>query len=262
MKTKRTSIQIMADVLFALLLREFQTRFGSRRMGAFWMIFEPAVHVFIMLFIFSIIRARTIQGMEYPLFLLSGLIPFFMMRNIARNLMESVNANKALFVYPNIKIFDTYISRALVEIIIYGTIYLLFLFCLGYWFHFDVSIAHPIGFFGALLIGILFSFGLGILLSILAQALPSIKSFVGIMFMVFYLISGVLFPLWIIPEKYMHWVLWNPYAHIISNIRSSAFLYYPTINGVSALYPSIVTIIVLFCALGLYKFRKERLLTQ
>ncbi|MGL4674280.1 MAG: ABC transporter permease, partial [Wohlfahrtiimonas sp.] len=89
-----------------------------------------------------------------------------------------------------------------------------------------------------------------------------IKSFVGIMFMVFYLISGVLFPLWIIPEKYMHWVLWNPYAHIISNIRSSAFLYYPTINGVSVLYPSIVTIIVLFCALGLYKFRKERLLTQ
>lgn len=252
----------MADVLFALLLREFQTRFGSRRMGAFWMIFEPAVHVFVMLFIFSIIKARTIQGMDYPLFLLSGLIPFFMMRNIAKNLMNSVDANKALFVYPNIKIFDTYIARALVEIIVYSTIYVIFLFCLGYWFHFDVSIAHPVGFFGALLTGILFSFGLGILLSILSQALPSIKSFVGIMFMVFYLISGILFPLWIIPEKYMHWVLWNPYAHIISNIRNSAFMYYPDISGVNMIYPSIVTIVILFVAFGLYKLRKERLLTQ
>lgn len=252
----------MADVLFALLLREFQTRFGNRRMGAFWMIFEPMIHVFVMLFIFTVIRARSVQGMDYPVFLLSGLIPFFMMRNIAKKLMDSVNANKALFVYPNIKILDTYIARMLVEIIIYGIIYIIFLFCLGYWFGFDVSIARPIGFLWALFEGILFSFGLGVLLSILIQAVPSIKSFVGIMFMVFYLISGILFPLWIIPEKYLHWVLWNPYAHIISNIRDSAFLYYPDINGVSSTYPTIATIVILFSALGLYKFRKERLLMQ
>lgn len=252
----------MADVLFALLLREFQTRFGSRRMGAFWMIFEPAIHVFVMLFIFSVIRARSVQGMDYPLFLLSGLIPFFMMRNIAKNLMNSVDANKALFVYPNIKILDTYIARSLVEIIIYSTIYLIFLFCLGYWFGFDVSIAHPVSFFGALLTGILFSFGLGILLSILSQAFPSIKSFVGIMFMAMYFISGILFPLWIIPEKYLHWILWNPYAHIISNIRDSAFTYYPSIQGVSVTYPTISTIVMLFCALGLYNVRKERLLMK
>lgn len=262
MKVRRSPIQIMTDVLFALLLREFQTRFGNRRMGAFWMIFEPMIHVSVILFIFTVIRARSVQGMEYPVFLLSGLIPFFMMRNIAKKLMDSVNANKALFVYPNIKIFDTYIARMLVEIIIYTIIYIIFLFCLGYWFHFNVSIAHPIGFFIALLTGILFSFGLGILLSIFIQVMPTIKSFVGIMFMVFYLISGILFPLWIIPEKYLHWVLWNPYAHIISNIRSSAFQYYPDIHGVSSLYPTIATIVILFSALGLYKFRKERLLMQ
>lgn len=252
----------MADVLFALLLREFQTRFGSRRMGAFWMIFEPAVHVMVMLFIFSLLRARTIQGMEYPIFLLTGMLPFFMMRNIAKNLMNSVDANKALFAYPNIKIFDTYIARTLIELIIYGFIYLIFLFCLGYWFNFNVSIAHPIGFFGALLTGILFSFGLGILLSILAQAIPNIKSFVGIMFMAFYFVSGVLFPLWIIPEKYLSWVLLNPYAHIVSNIRDSVFSYHPVVQGVNMIYPITATIVILFCALGLYKIRKERLLMQ
>ena len=252
----------MTDVLFALLLREFQTRFGSRRMGAFWMIFEPAIHVFVMLFIFSVIRARSVQGMDYPLFLLSGLIPFFMMRNIAQKLMGAVSANQSLFVYPNIKIFDTYIARTLVEVIIYCLIYLFFLFCLGYWFHYDVSITNPIGFLGALFTGILLSFGLGVFLSILVQAMPSIKVFVNVMFMVMYFISGILFPLWIIPEKYMHWVLWNPYAHIISNIRDSAFKHYPGVSGVNWMYPIIVTIGMLFIAFGLYKFRKERLLTQ
>lgn len=262
MKNRRTSIQIMADVLFALLLREFQTRFGSRRMGAFWMIFEPMLHVMVMFFIFTVIRTRSVQGMEYPIFLLTGMIPFFMMRNIAKNLMNSVDANKALFVYPNIKILDTYIARALVEIIIYSIIYLIFLFCLGYWFHYDVSIAHPIGFLGAIMMGILFSFGLGILLSVLSQALPSIKSFVGIMFMALYFMSGIMFPLWIVPEKYLSWLLWNPYAHIISNVRASVLSYYPEIQGVNAIYPSIATIVILFIAFGLYKARKERLLVR
>ena len=252
----------MADVLFALLLREFQTRFGSRRMGAFWMIFEPAIHVLVMLFIFSMLRAKTIQGMDYPIFLLIGMIPFFMMRNIAQKLMDSVGANQALFAYPNIKILDTYIARTLVEIIIYSLIYIIFIFILGYWFALDVNIAHPIGFLGALLVGILFSFGLGILLSILVQAVPSLRSFIGIMFMAFYFLSGVIFPLWIIPEKYLNWLLLNPYAHIISNIRDSAFRYYPDISGVNMTYPTIATIVILFCALGLYKVRKERLLMK
>lgn len=252
----------MADVLFALLLREFQTRFGSRRMGAFWMIFEPMIHIMVMLFIFTVIRARSVQGMDYPLFLLSGMIPFFMMRNISRKLMDSVSANKALFVYPNIKIFDTYIARTLVEMIIYSIIYVIFIFSLGYWFNYDVSINQPLGFIGAIFVGVLFSFGLGILLSVIVDVFPSIKSFIGILFMALYFLSGVIFPLWIIPEKYLGWILWNPYAHIISNIRDSAFMYYPEIQGVSVTYPIVMTILMLFGSLGLYRVRRYRLLMR
>ena len=252
----------MADVLFALLLREFQTRFGSRRMGAFWMIFEPMIHVLVMMFIFTVIRARSVQGMEYPLFLLTGMIPFFMMRNIAKNLMEAVNANQALFAYPNIKILDTYIARALIEIMIYSIIYIIFIFCLGFWFDFDVSIAYPFGFIGAIFTGILFSFGLGILLNIISHIIPGIKSFIGVIFMALYFLSGVIFPLWVVPEKYLKWILWNPYAHIISNIRESTFIYYPGVQGVTFLYPAFATIVILFCALGLYQARKERLLMK
>lgn len=262
MRVKRSPITIMTDVLFALLLREFLTRFGNRRMGAFWMIFEPMLHVAVMMFIFSVIRVRTVQGMEYPLFLLSGIVPFFMMRNIAKKLMDSVSANQALFVYPNIKIFDTYIARAIIEIFIYTIIYCIFLFCLGFWFHYDVSINRPIGFMAALLIGILFSFGLGILLSILVQVFPNVKTFVGVVFTILYFMSGVLFPLWIIPEQYLKWLLWNPYAHILSNIRESAFIHYPVIQGVSWSYPIIATVVVLFIAIGLYRIRKDRLLMK
>ena len=75
---RRTPFQIMQDVLFALVLREYLTRFGSRRMGAFWEVFEPMINIAFMMFIFTVIRARSMPGMDMPMFLLTGMIPFFL----------------------------------------------------------------------------------------------------------------------------------------------------------------------------------------
>lgn len=262
MRTRRPPLKIMQDVLFALVLREFLTRFGSRRMGAFWMLFEPMAHIGVMLFIFSVIRARHMPGMDFAVFLITGMIPFFLMRNIVMKLMDAVSANQALFAYPNIKIFDTYIARVLVECIIYICIYAILVFILGFWVGYDVKIAHPLEWISALMIGVLFSFGLGIIFSILVHAMPNLKSIIRIVFMPIYLISGIIFPLWIIPEQYLPWVLWNPYAHIISDVREGVFAYYPHVPGVSQTYPLICTIIFLFVGLGLYRLRRERLLMR
>ena len=259
---KRSSLQIMRDVIFALVLREMLTRFGSRRMGAFWMLFEPAAHVGAMMFVFTVIRARHVPGMDFPVFFLTGMIPFFLMRNIAIQLMSAVDANKALFAYPNIKIFDTYVARVIVEFIISTSIYGIFIFILGFWAGYDVSIAYPVEWVYSIFIGILFSFGLGIMLSVLVQVMPNMKSIVRLLFMPLYFISGVIFPLWIIPERYLHWVLWNPYAHIVSNIRSAVFTSYPDIPGVSQTYPLICTIIFLFIGIGLYRVRRDQLLMR
>ena len=260
--SKRSSLQIMQDVLFALVLREYLTRFGSRRMGAFWMLFEPIAHIGAMMFIFTVIRARSVPGMEFPIFFLTGMVPFFLMRNIIFKLMDSVDANRALFAYPNIKIFDTYVARVMVELSISSMVYMILIFTLGFWFAYDVTVAYPLEWLYSLLIGILFAFGLGILFSIIIQVAPNTKTFIRIMFLPIYLMSGVIFPLWVVPEKYLPWLLWNPLAHIVSNIREAVFVNYPVITGVSQSYPFICTVLVLFIGLGLYRIRSQRLLTK
>lgn len=259
---KRSPFKIMQDVLFALVLREYLTRFGSRRMGAFWLLFEPAAHISVMLFIFTVVRARSIPGMETAVFLLAGMMPFFLMRNIIFKLMDSVGANRALFSYPNIKIFDTYIARVLVEFSISTVVYVIFLFIFGFWFDMDVLVSYPLEWLFSLSIGILFATGLGILFSIITQIMPNSKTILRLAFFPLYLMSGVIFPLWVIPEKYLPWVLWNPFAHIISNIREGVFINYPKIPGVTVFYPLLCMIIVLFLALALYRLRRERLLTK
>lgn len=261
-KQQRSAFTITRTVIFALLLREMQTRFGSRRMGAFWLLFEPIASIAVMMFIFTVIRARHVPGMDFPVFLLAGIVPFFLMRNIALKLMDSIDSNRALFAYRNIAIFDTYIARVLVESAIMSCVYVTILFILGFWFAYDVRIAYPIQWFGALLNGILFAIGLGISFSIVVQAMPNAKSFIRLLFLPMYLISGIIFPLWVIPQKYLPWVLWNPFAHLIDNIRSAVFLNYPVTQGVNYSYPFFMTLMLLFIALGLYRVRKQALLTR
>lgn len=259
---KRTSLQIFCDVIFALMLREFLTRFGSRRMGAFWTLFEPAVHVGIMLVIFAVIRPRSLPGIDYAIFLIYGLLPFFLMRNLTKFLMNSVNANSALFAYPNIKVFDTYIARTIVEIMIYITIYMFFIFIIGFWGDDNIRIAHPLGAMAYLLMGILFSVGFGIFLSCLLTEFPNLSTIISVFFTAIYFSCGILFPIWIIPEPYLGYVMYNPYAQYINGIRESVITNYPEVNHMSLTY-SFATMFMMLC-LGIttYRLFKQRLLAK
>ncbi len=257
---KRTPLRIMRSVVFALVLREMRTRFGSRRMGAFWMLFEPVMHILFMVFMFSVIRNRHVPGMDYPIYFLTGMVPFFLMRNISLKMMDAVEANKALFAYPNIKPFDTFVARTIVEFSLWTCVYVLILLSMGMWLGYSISIAYPLQWFGALAVGIAYSFGVGLVLCVVVEAMPNSKSFIRLIFMPLYFISGVIFPVWMIPTQYLPWLLWNPYLHMIDNIRSAVFPSFPVTSGISHEYPIAITSVTLFLGLALYRLRRRELL--
>ncbi|AUL48326.1 sugar ABC transporter permease [Bordetella trematum] len=257
---KRPPLTIACAVVFALVLREIRTRFGSRRMGAFWMIFEPIAHIAFMMFVVTVLRGRHVTGMPYPIYLLTGIVPFFLMRNIAMKLMDAPSANKSLFAYPNIRPFNTFVARLIVELSLTACVYTLLLIIMGVWFGYDVLTNSPLEWFFVLVIGVVFSFGLGIILCIVGEKFPNSKTFMRLAFMLLYVVSGVIFPLWRLPQEFLPWILWNPYTHIIDNLRSTFFAHYPSIEGISYSYPAIAAVVVLFIGLALYRVYQRDLL--
>ncbi|WP_245152359.1 ABC transporter permease [Allopusillimonas soli] len=247
-------------MLFALVLREMQTRLGARRMGWFWILFESAAHIAIMMLIFSTIHGRDVPGMEYSVFLLTGLVPFFLMRNIALKLMDAVNANRALFAYPNIRPFDTFVARTIVEFCLMACVYLLIAGFMALWLDIDVSIHRPLEWIASLSTGIILSFGLGLIFCVIAEVMPNAKTVIRLIFWPLYFVSGIIFPIWAIPSQYMSWLLWNPYLHIFDNVRSATFAHFPHTEGISYLYPLEVAIITLFLGISLYWVRRRELL--
>ncbi|WP_447981814.1 ABC transporter permease [Achromobacter kerstersii] len=258
---KRSAIQINKAVLFALILREMRTRLGDRRMGVFWVLFEPAAQVALMIYIFSAFRGATLLGMDYPIYLLMGMIPFFLFRNIALGLMEAVGANQGLFAYPNIKPFDTFVARLIVECAISSCVFILMLAVFRWFFGYHIEIEKPIQWLAWMSIGIVLAFSIGILLAIIVKHFPNSKIFIRMSFMVVYILSGVLYPIWVLPLDIFNLLKLNPFFHLVDGLREAAIAHYPLTAGISIQYPLAITLTVLFLAMTLYRSQRRELIS-
>ncbi|MDR1614866.1 MAG: ABC transporter permease [Campylobacteraceae bacterium] len=252
----QSSFKQFKSVIFALFLRELKTRFGGRRFGVFWTFAEPSVHLVIMLFVFSFLRTRMMPQVPFELFLLTGIVPFFLFRHIATGLMSSIDANKALFAYAPVKPIDTYITRTILESAIYTVIFAVILFILWFWSGFDVSIANPFGAVALYFLIILFGFSFGIIASIASNIFPSIKIIMNMILLPLYFLSAIMFPLWIVPAQYMKYLMLNPILHLLELFKANFFSYYPLVDGINIIYPLGFEFILLFIALALYRIRR------
>ena len=121
----RSGFEVQKVTVEALFLREIRTRFGKFRLGYLWAILEPSAHLLILLGIFGYIMHRTMPDISFPVFLLNGLIPFFIFSSISNRSVGAIEANLGLFNYRPVKPIDTIIARALLETLIYVAVYIL-----------------------------------------------------------------------------------------------------------------------------------------
>lgn len=249
----------MRTVVFALVLREMRTRISAKRGGAFWIIFEPIAHIGGMIAFITLIRGREILGVDVTIWLINGVVPFIMLRNVSLKLMEAVAANKALFSYRQIVPFDSFVGRSVVEVTLYSCVYLLLVVAVGAWGGHSIGISRPLIFMSFTVVGITLSFAVGILFCVLGEAFPEIKGVLRMLFWPLYLMSGVVIPIWTVPGGVLELVSWNPYLHIVEGVRYGVFEHYRTFSRLSLAYPALVALASLFLALFVYRIRRKAL---
>lgn len=259
MHRKRSSIAIMRAVLFALMLREIRGRFGANRLGAFWFVCEPLAQLALLLVFFTIIRAPTVNGVPLLVFLINGIVPFTLFKNIALTGMQAVNANRGLFAYRQIQAIDMVVARTLVEIVLMSLVYIAMLFSLSFFGGINIAFPDPISWVMALLVGVVLSFASAILFCIFISYFPELANIVRMLYFPLYLISGVIFPVFALPQDVMGYLLWNPYLHIIEMLRLFSISYYHATPHLSYSYPIAVAVVALFVSIFFYRKTKSRL---
>lgn len=254
---KRTPMQIERAVLFALVVREARGRVQGRWLGLLWMVFEPLANVLVILAIYGAARAASHSDRELPVFLVTGLLPFFMFRNVVRRVPSAVAGSRGLFAYRQVHPFDALCARAIVEIGLYSAVYLIALALLG-WLGFHWLPAAPLEWFGVTVLLLAFGVGLGFVLAVAGYGRPRVDTVVGLVFLPLYIFSGVIAPLRLVPHDTRQLLLWNPVLHLIELSRSYFMPHYEALPGVSLAYPAAWTLGTCVLGISLYRVYRHR----
>jgi capsular polysaccharide transport system permease protein len=245
----------------ALFLREAVFRLSGRRGAWLWLLLEPVFHVAFITLFFEIVRVRVTPGAEPGMFVMTGLLAFFMTRNAALRSMEAISANSALFAYRQVKPVDTVIVRAGLEGFL-GLIVALIMLAGAALLGFEVVPHHPlevlIAFAGLWVVGL----GLGLVLSVVGELVPEVGNVLRLLFLPLYFLSGIMFPVEFVPQPYREWLFYNPILHGVELLRGGFFPHYHVVPEVDPSFLFGFALVTAFLGLALHVRYARRLIAQ
>lgn len=258
---KRTAVQIQLSVLQALVIRELRARVEGRWLGLLWMLFEPLANLMVVLTLYGFRVHATSLNVELPVFLITGMLPYFMFRNLARRLPAAITGNRGLYAYRQVKPIDALMARAIVEIGLSSAVYVCALGIFGWMGYHWLPVA-PLELIGVSAVLLALGGGLGLLFSVLMHNRPKVKSVINLFFFPLYILSGVLFPVRFVPPEYQQWLLWNPVLHLIDMERTYFIPQHQSVDGVNIAYPSACALVVAWLGLSLYRLHRHQLVAK
>lgn len=121
-------LAIQGRVVHALMLRETRTRFGRNYLGYLWGIIEPVLWILSFWALNEFGVRSSSSNLDFVGFIATGLITYDMFRSTVSRCMTSIEANRGLLFYPQIRPLDLVFARALLEV---TTLALVFVVILG-----------------------------------------------------------------------------------------------------------------------------------
>ena len=254
---RRSPWEIQRAVIFALMVRELKTRFGGKLIGIFWVLFEPGANIAMLLYIRGSLIDRSVGAtIDWPVYHIVAMIPYFVFRGVWFRSMEAVTANSGLFSYRQVKPIDAMVARTVLEVMIYGCVFILAMAALG-WLGMQFWPDNPLLFMWAVANFAAVGFGFGLISCVLTHGKPNARMFVRLTSIPLYLLSGVILPLKQFPPDVLRILMYNPAAQLVEMSRQAYFQSYHPVMFYDPGYPTVVAF--LSCALGMFLYRANRL---
>ena len=254
----RGGLKVMYASIRALLLRELQTRFGQYRLGYLWVFLEPLLTIGIMVILFGTVMQRTLPGMDYTVFLINGIIPFFMFRTGVTLGISATESNRGLFSYRPVKPIDALLARNILEFLLKFTAYIAFTAAFV-WFGYHISFEQIPQLLGYWTLLFIFMLACSLIFIVIGDFSKEVGKFLSVFFLILYFLSGILYSIHIIPVQYREYLLYNPLIHIFELMRHAVVPTYNLVPGISLSYFVIWMILSLFIGLLLYTRFERRM---
>lgn len=243
----------MARVVAALILRETGSRDGRASLGFLWNVIEPVVTIVILSFVFSVITRTPPMGTNFPLYYVTGVVPFHLYTSISRQVAGAMRFSRKLLGFPSVTVIDLIAARFLLSALTNICILIVMLFLVN--IYYDLHLRPNMG---ALLTGLgmamALGLGIGTLNSVLFPASAIYESVWNLINRPMVLVSGVMFPVEHLTHPLFVALKWNPIAQAVAQMR---YAFYPSYEIAWVCPPYVVLIAAIGFALGLvglYRF--------
>jgi len=202
-----------------------------------------------------------VGGIDTTVWLMTGMLAFFMFRRTGTQVMNAISANQALFTYRQVKPVDTLLVRGGLEGLLMIVITSILLSSAALFGH-SVVPADPLAvleaFFGLWLVGM----GFGLVTSVASELVPELGRVINFVMMPMFILSGVIFPLSALPQPYRDWLLLNPVAHGLEAVRLGFAPLYHAVPELSIAYIYGFALASIFLGLALHRHFALRLVTK
>jgi capsular polysaccharide transport system permease protein len=258
----RTPLQITASVWRALILREMVQRLFSARGAWAWLLVEPLFHAGYLTLIYSVIRVRTIGGIDTVIWLLSGLMGYFLFSRTVAQVSGALGANRPLFSYRQVKPLDAAFARAVLEASLMTVITVVVFtgaVLLGHDFKPDAPLTVLLAFACAWLIGL----GWGLIVSVSKELLPELGTLIDLLIQrPLYLVSGVIMPMTALPSSIRELLMLNPLAHVFEIVRAGVASHYHAAPESDLTYAFVSALVLIFIGMLLMRRFAWKILAQ
>jgi capsular polysaccharide transport system permease protein len=215
--------RIQLRVIGALVMREVQTRYGRKNLGAVWLFLEPMI-LGGCIGSFHLMTGHSVPGdLEVFAFYVIGYTPYYLFRAILNRAAIALEENHALLYHSRVTLLDIMIARHILEgaaVTLAVAVFLVVIATVtGNWPYDPVQIAAGI----MLMTVMCHGFALIILAATRWGGPHQIERFVHPFTYLTIPLTGAFFMIWWFPSEY-HWALSIfPTVHIFEFIREGQF---------------------------------------
>lgn len=196
------------ELLRVFVWRSVVSRYRQMVLGVTWSLFEPLAILLIMTVVFGFILRTPTEGVPYPVFAFSGLLPWMLFSRCAMAASSSLVENMALIskvYFPRILLPLAALARESFDMAITVGILIALAAAYGFWPRLEL-LALPLALLGALT----FALGVGLWLASVTVRFRDLRPVLGILLQVGMYASPILYSPTLVPEPWQWLYRCNP----------------------------------------------------
>ncbi|MBU1975882.1 MAG: ABC transporter permease [Nanoarchaeota archaeon] len=237
------------DLIKELAFTDFKLRYHNSVLGYLWSLLNPLLLFGVLYMVFSVFLRFEVDN--YPVYLLFGIViwSFFSESTLGamNSLINKASLIKKIYFPRSILIISSNLTTSF-GFLLNFLVFLVFFFGAG--LRPSLNFLFIIPYFIVLLMIIV---GVSLLISSIFIRFRDLSHIWGVLLQLGFWITPIVYPLGFVPEKYHFWILLNPIARIIFDVRN-AIMYSIVPSPESIIGVFLFSLIILF--IGYFTFRK------